>query len=62
MAGIAKMVGGREMVDYLMLINGQPNATQRALLKVSLQATQVSDVTIDNAFYHFVITHPHFEA
>ena len=40
------------MVDYLMLINGQPNATQKALLKVSLQATQVSDVTIDNAFYH----------
>ena len=41
------------MGDYLILINGQPNATQRALLKVGLQASQVSDVTIDNAFYHF---------
>jgi hypothetical protein len=41
------------MADYLLLINGQPNATQRALLKVGLQASQVSDVTIDNAFYHF---------
>ena len=41
------------MVDYLMLINGQLNAPQRALLKLNLQATQVNDVTIDNAFYHF---------
>ncbi len=41
------------MGDYLILINGQPNSTQRAKLKVGLQASQVSDVTIDNAFYHF---------
>ena len=41
------------MADYLLLITGQPNATQRAKLKIGLQASQVSDVTIDNAFYHF---------
>jgi len=41
------------MADYLLLINGQPNATQRAKLKVALEATQVNDVPIDNAFYHF---------
>ena len=45
--------GSVEMADYLLLINGRPNATQRAKLKVALEATQVNDVTIDNAFYHF---------
>jgi hypothetical protein len=41
------------MANYLLLINGKPNATQTAKLKVALEATQVNDVTIDNAYYHF---------
>ena len=41
------------MADYLVLMNAHLNVKQRAQLKVDLQATQVSDVTIDNAYYHF---------
>ena len=38
------------MADYLVLMNAHLNVKQRAQLKVGLQATQVSDVTIDDQF------------
>ena len=38
------------MADYLVLMNTHLNVKQRAQLKVDLQSTQVSDVTIDNQF------------
>ena len=41
------------MADYLVLIQGHLNTTQIAKLKVSLQANQISDVTIDDGCRHF---------